>query len=279
MAQVLDTVTWQQRRGLGFMGWRAFNGLPVDALVTTRGGGVSAGAYESLNFGLHVGDDDAQVVENRRRAAQAMGASLDDLVVCNQTHGRGVWRVQAGDRGKGATSLATAIDGTDALVTAEPGPVLVMMWADCVPVVLYDPVAHAAAAIHSGWRGTVARVTDATIEAMVGLGSDPGNMIAGVGPAIDPAQYRVGAEVAEAASRCFGVDIDEVIRPNDAGGTGPYLFDLWQANRRLLLEAGVPPEHIHVARVPTGGGGPFFSDRAVRPCGRNALLVRLHPRS
>jgi YfiH family protein len=218
------------------------------------------------------------VIENRRRAAEALGVTLDDLVVCNQTHGRGVSRATAADRGRGSTSLATAVDGMDALVTDDPGPVLVMMWADCVPIVLYDPVAHVAAAIHCGWRGTLARVTDAVLEAMAERGADTHRVIAGVGPAMDPRHYRVGTEVAEAARRCFGSAIDDVIRPNDSGGTGPYLFDMWQANRRLLIEAGIPSEHIHVTAVPTGGDGPFFSDRAARPCGRNALLVRLHPR-
>lgn len=264
------------------MTWPAFDHHDVDVLMTTRNGGVSTGVYESLNLALHVGDDDARVVENRTRAATAIGATLDDLVFCNQTHGRDVAIVTAADRGRGTTSLGSAVEGTDAVVTAEPGPVLVMMVADCVPIVLYSPAAHVAAVVHSGWRGTVARVSDAALDAMGALGVDADDVIAGVGPAADPERYQVGQEVADAVAGCFGGGTDGVLRPDGRhheNGEATYLFDLWAANRRILLEAGVRRERIHVTHVPSGGGGPFFSDRAARPCGRNALLVRLLPRS
>jgi hypothetical protein len=286
-APQVDTVSWRETRGVLAMTWTAFDDLDLDAVMTTRTGGVSTGVYESLNVALHVGDVDALVVENRHRAAGAVQAGLEDLVFCNQTHGRGVLTVTAADRGRGTTSLATAVDGIDALVTAETGPVLVMMVADCVPIVLYSPSAHVAAAVHSGWRGTVARVSEAALAAMADLGAPAGDVIAGIGPAVDPETYQVGTEVADAAAECFGGDTDGVLRRQDNGsgsgsgknnGSAKYLFNLWEANRRILLGAGVQADRIHVAGVPTGGTGPFFSDRAARPCGRNALLVRLRPR-
>jgi polyphenol oxidase len=272
------TLAWRATQGVDTMTWTAFDDFDVDAIMTTRAGGVSTGAYESLNIGLHVGDDDARVVENRRRAATALGAGLDDLVFCNQTHGRSVLTVTATDRGRGTTSLATAIDGVDALVTNEIGPVLVMMVADCVPIVLYSPRAHVAAAVHSGWRGTVNRVADAALCAMCKLGASADEVVAGIGPAADPVSYQVGQEVADAVRNCFGEDTDSVLH-RDGEAAGKYTFDLWGANLRILLQAGLRPEHVHVAGVPSGGSGPFFSDRAERPCGRNALLVRLRPRS
>jgi copper oxidase (laccase) domain-containing protein len=155
----------------------------------------------------------------------------------------------------------------------------VMMVADCVPIVLYAPKAHVAAAVHSGWRGTVARVSEAALNAMVDLGASPDDVVAGIGPAVDPERYQVGPEVASAARECFGGDADDVLRPDGGDAAGTHLFDLWEANRRILLEAGVRPDRIFVADVPSGGDGPFFSDREARPCGRNALLVRLRPRS
>jgi hypothetical protein len=265
------------------MTWTGLEELDVDAIMTTRAGGVSTGVYDSLNLGLHVGDDDARVVENRRRAAAAIGAGLGDLVFCNQTHGRGVLTVTTADSGRGTTSLSSAVEGTDALVTADTGPVLVMMVADCVPIVLYSPSAHVAAAVHSGWRGTVARAGEAALAAMADLGASAEDVIAGIGPAVDPETYQVGTEVADAAAECFGGDTDGVLRRQDNGnsetnGSAKYLFNLWEANRRILLGAGVRADRIHVAGVPTGGTGPFFSDRAARPCGRNALLVRLRAR-
>ena len=83
----------------------------------------------------------------------------------------------------------------------------------------------------------------------------------------------------EAALECFEGDTDDLLRPDGDEGSARYLLDLWEANRRILVEAGLRPDHILLAGVPTGDDGPFFSHRAAQPCGRNALLVRLHPRS
>jgi polyphenol oxidase len=265
-----------QRRGdINVLAWAAFDGRPVDVMVTSRQGGVSAGPYESLNLGLHVGDSAAAVLENRRRAAAALGAGLDDLVFCNQSHGRNVHVVTRADRGRGTLSQQDAIAATDALVTTEPGIGLVVMVADCVPIVLYDPVARVLGCVHAGWRGTLARVSQAAVETMGALGSDPADIIAGIGPAISPDRYQVGHEVAERARQCFdGHGTDDVLRPD---GTGKWLFDLWHANRIVLREAGLRHDGIHLAAVPTGppGASPFFSDRAARPCGRFAAVACL----
>lgn len=267
-----------RRRGdLDVLAWPAFDGLDLDVLVTTRNGGVSRGAYQSLNLGLHVGDDDEAVLENRRRAAAALGAGLGDMVFCNQAHDRNVHVVTVSDRGRGSQSLDDAIAATDALVTTEPGIVLVVMVADCVPVVLYDPAAHVLACAHAGWRGTVARVSEEAVTAMRRLGSRPEDIVAGVGPAIAPDRYQVGEDVLEAARKCFGDNSAEVIRPD---GAGKWLFDLWTANQIVLREAGVRDENVHVAALGTGSSGQdlFFSDREVRPCGRFAAIARLLPR-
>jgi YfiH family protein len=267
----------RRRADLEVLAWPAFDGLDLDVLVTTRDGGVSSGSYASLNLGLHVGDRAEDVLENRRRAAAALGADLGDMVFCNQAHGREVRVVSAADRGRGALSLDDAIAQTDALVTVEPGIALVVMVADCVPIVLYEPEAHVLACVHAGWRGTVARVSEAAVAAMATLGAKPENVIAGLGPAIAPDRYQVGADVVEAAEQGLGGAAAEVIRPD---GTGKWLFDLWAANRIVLREAGVAGERISVAAIPTGSAGPglFFSDREVRPCGRFAAIARLRPR-
>jgi hypothetical protein len=158
------------------------------------------------------------------------------------------------------------------VVTTEPGVVLVILAADCVPIVLYDPVAHVLGCVHSGWRGTVARVSAAALAAMRTLGASPENVIAGLGPAISP--YQVGADVADAVQRGLGAAAAEVIRPD---GTGRWLLDLWGANRIVLREAGLADDNVYVTPYVTGDGR-FFSDRAVRPCGRLALVARLRTR-
>jgi polyphenol oxidase len=240
-------------------------------VVTTRHGGVSEGPYTSLNLGFHVGDDAGLVLENRRRAARAVGLGLDDLVFGKQVHGREVAVVGADDRGRGASTLDDAVDGVDALVTTTPGLGLVTMVADCVPIVLYDPVAQVLAGAHAGWGGTVCRVAEAAVTGMVSLGSRPTDLLAAIGPAVEADRYQVGDEVAEAAREAFGPATESVVRPD---GTGRWLFDLWAANRHTLLACGLRPERVVTAPAGTGDDR-FFSDRAQRPCGRFAAIAVL----
>lgn len=245
----------------------------ADVVITTRHGGVSRGPYESLNLGLHVGDDPDAVVENRTRAARAVGLTLDDLVFCRQAHGPNVAEVGASDRGRGARSHDDAIAETDALVTIAADVGLVVMVADCVPIVLLDPEAKVLACVHAGWRGTVARVTEVAVDRMVGLGATRASILAGVGPGIDGSRYQVGEDVLERATCAFGAAADTLVRPD---GTGRWTFAVQTANVHLLAEAGVPAGNISVAPIGTSDAA-FFSDRAVRPCGRFAAIARLRP--
>ena len=262
------------RHGLPVLTWPVL--APVaEVAVTTSEGGISGGAFATLNLGLHVGDDPEAVVENRRRAARAVGAGLDDLVLADQVHGAQVVVVGSEHRGRGARDVADAVARADGLVTCEPGPVLVILVADCVPIVLCDPVAGVLAAVHAGWRGTLAGVGPAVVATMAGLGADPGRMVAGIGPAISPERYQVGPEVAEAARDVLGADAGPLLRPDDEGR---WRLDLPAANHRLLVRAGIPPAQIHLAGAHTGPPGPFFSDRTRRPCGRFGLLARLRGR-
>lgn len=294
---------------LQLLTWPAVEGSGADAAVTARSGGVSSGPYATLNLSLSVGDDPVNVLENRRRLAAALGTRLDDFVFGRQVHGAGVQIVGQADRGRGAFSLDDAVPDVDALVTGAPGMVLAILAADCVPIVLHDPVARVLACVHAGWRGTVARVAAAAVAAMESLGSRPSDVIAGIGPAAAPSRYQVGANVYQAVSRAFGPAATAFIRPDSA--PEHWLLDLWAANQLVLRNAGVPGAQIHVTDLPTGpidvpasaspadpnAEGPdppdppdtvtaahctdpsrpgyFFSDRAARPCGRLVLVARL----
>jgi polyphenol oxidase len=260
--------------GLHLLAWPALHASGADAAVTARSGGVSSGPYATLNLSLSVGDDPGCVRENRHRMAAGFGASLEDFVFARQVHGAEVRVVGQADRGSGAFGLDDAIAGADALVTGTPGVVLAILTADCVPIVLHDPVAAVLGCVHAGWRGTVAGVTAAALAAMQALGSRPSDVIAGIGPAVAAVRYQVGPEVRQA----FGPAAASFIRPD----TRPdrWLLDLWAANRHALVEAGVPATQIHTTTLPTGPISPadpghFFSDRAARPCGRLALVARL----
>jgi purine-nucleoside/S-methyl-5'-thioadenosine phosphorylase / adenosine deaminase len=278
-AHTTTVFEYRRRGGLEVLAWPAFDPFPVDVMVTTRQGGVSAGdsgQYATLNLGLHVGDDPQHVQENRRRTAEAIGTALGDFVFCRQSHGSQARVVSAPDRGRGTVTTDDAVADTDALVTADPGTVLAVLVADCVPLVLYDPRAHVLACVHAGWRGTVAKVAQSAVTAMCSLGSRPGDVVAGIGPAVSPAGYQVGEDVRDAVEETFGQDTHSVIRPD---GSGRWLCDTWAANKLVLREAGLRDEHIHLAAVPTGAGeGRFFSHRETQPCGRFAAVAKLRPR-
>jgi YfiH family protein len=268
--------------GLRLLTWPALDASGVTAAVTARDGGVSGGPYATLNLSLSVGDAPENVLENRRRLATALDGSLDDFVFARQVHGADVRVVRAADRGSGAYSLDDAIESADALVTATPGVTLAILTADCLPVVLHDPVAGVLACVHAGWRGTVAGVTAVAVAAMRGLGSRPSDVVAGLGPAIAGDRYQVGPDVHEAVTAAFGTAAAAFLQPDRRPGVDPkipkgqdrWLLDLSAANRHALLDVGVPDAQIHASAVPTGTGA-FFSDRAARPCGRLALVARL----
>ena len=281
----------RERAGLPVLTWPVFEPLPVDAIVTTRHGGVSAGRYATLNLSFAVGDEAANVRENRSRAAAALGTGLAAFVFAHQVHGSRAEVVSAAERGHGALAADDAIGPADAMITATPETVLAILVADCVPIILYDPAAHVLACVHAGWRGTVARTAQAAIAAMCSLGSRPEDVIAGIGPSVAAGSYQVGEEVAAAARDAFGEEMvaaapdgsgqqtQALLRPAVTGGPGQWLFDLPAANRHVLRAAGVPEGQIHVTATSTGPGpGLFFSHRAEQPCGRFALAARLEPR-
>jgi polyphenol oxidase len=248
-------------------------GLGIDVAVTTRHGGVSAAPYDTLNLGLHVGDDSTQVVANRARAAAAFGATLDDLVFARQVHGAQATLVGPDDRGRGTRSEDDALPGADILVTVTPGITLAIMVADCVPLALVDPEAHVLAAVHAGWRGTAAGAVGAALRAMQALGAETGRIHAFVGPAVDRDRYQVSDEVPQALR---GVVDPVPLHPTVARPDGPghWLVDLVAANRQQLRVGGIREELIVECGVTTADDA-FFSDRAQRPCGRFALLARL----
>ena len=262
---------------LRLLTWPALDASGVGAAVTARAGGVSSGPYESLNLSLSVGDDPGCVLENRHRLATAFGAAPGDFVFARQVHGAGVRVVTEADRGSGAFRLDDAVDDTDALVTTSPEVVLAILTADCVPIVLHDPVAGVLACVHAGWRGTVAGVAVATLAVMQGLGTRPSDVVAGIGPAVGADRYQVGPDVHQAVTRSFGPAAAQFIHP-DPSAPGRWLLDLRSANRHALRLAGVPGARIYATDIPTGPvPGHFFSDRAARPCGRLALAARLRP--
>jgi hypothetical protein len=211
--------------------------------VSERGGGVSSGPFASLNLGLHVGDAAESVVENRRRAASALGFNDARRLVCaEQVHGGEVALVSDNDAGRGALSLANAVPNVDALVTRTTGLLLALFFADCVPVFVADPANRTIAVAHAGWRGLVAGVLENTVAVMVQeVGARPGDLIAAVGPCIGACCFAVGPEV---AVRFDPADVRE-------GENNKAFVDLAGASVRRLRAAGLRNENLDVANACT----------------------------
>jgi polyphenol oxidase len=253
--------------------WEDASSLGADVAITTRHGGSSRAPYDTLNLGLHVGDEPDVVVGNRSRAATGFGVTLDDLVFARQVHGTTAALVGGKDRGRGTRAERDAVPDCDILVTTAREVTLAILVADCVPLALVDPDAGVIAAVHAGWRGTAAGAAGQAVRAMQQLGADATRTHAFIGPAVHPDRYQVTADVVEALAECSDpTGLQEgVARPD---GPGHWLVDLVAANRQQLAACGIPPDHIAATGVTTADDR-LFSDRAQRPCGRFAILARL----
>ena len=206
----------------------------------TRLGGRSAPPWHSLNTGHGVGDDLRAVDANHELICGALGLAVGDLVSPHQVHGSRVATVGVADRGR-------VIEATDALITSEPGVPLMLRFADCVPLWFHDPRRGAVGLAHAGWRGTVQRMAAATVAAMGSeFGSQPHDIVAGIGPSIGPCCYEVGADVADAVRTSFGSSASQLLAPQ---ANGRWRLDLWSANRHCLTQAGVT--EIEVAGICT----------------------------
>ncbi|NOZ51370.1 MAG: peptidoglycan editing factor PgeF [Chloroflexi bacterium] len=233
--------------------------------VLTRHGGVSPAPWQCLNLGWTVGDDPARVESNYQRWTAALGLRRADLTTTWQVHGNRILPVDAGNFGG---SLGKA----DGLITRTPGIPLVQRYADCTPILAYDPVRHACGIAHAGWQGTVARTAQSLIRAMqCEFGCEPADMVAAVGPAIGPCCYEVGPEVI-AAVRQSQTDPESLLSPTRPGHVR---LDMWQANARQLHEAGVG--QVVVAELCTAcHRHTFFSHRGDHgQSGRFAAFIML----
>ena len=220
----------------------------VKHVIATREGGVSEGIFRSMNLSFTRGDREEAVRENFRRISEIMGAPEDRFVFTYQTHPVNVRRVTEEDAGKGLVRPRDYTD-TDGLVTDVPGLVLGAFFADCVPLLFADPKRRAIGISHSGWRGTAGRMGEVTVRRMQKeFGCRPEDIICAVGPSICEKCYEIGEDVAEQFRETFSGDTRGILR--ETGG-GKYHLDLWEANRRILTEAGLLPEHVAVMGVCT----------------------------
>jgi hypothetical protein len=222
-------MAFQNQDGIRYYRFDLFEPGLVQAVLTRRGG-VSPEPWASLNLGGSVGDDPERVRANRLRALDALGrdpASVHDVW---QVHGVNVVVAEAPRLPEQPPVQA------DVLLTDRPGLTLLMRFADCVPILLHDPVRKVAGIAHAGWMGTVQGVARTAVEVMQSrFGCRPGNILAAVGPSIGPDHYEIGEDVGSRVRQAFGADAAGLL----AGDRQRMTLDLWAANRLLLEQAGV----------------------------------------
>ena len=216
-------------------------------VFSTRNGGVSTGECATMNLSFNRNDSRENVLENYKILCSAKGIDTSNLVLSQQTHTNNVKIVGKEHCGTGVTKPSfTDIDG---LITNTPGVALVTQYADCTPLLFCDPKRRVVATSHSGWRGTVKQIGKVTVEKMVSeYGCDPKNIIAGIGPAIGQCCYEVDDPVYNEFKKLDFLKIEKIFKskPN-----GRYMLDLVEANRQILIDAGIDPQNIDVSDICT----------------------------
>jgi YfiH family protein len=240
--------------------------VPFTHGIFTRLGGVSCAPWASLNLGGTVGDDRNAVRENHRLVYETLG--LDGTRACT------VWQVHSADTVlvNGPVPHRRWLARADGMVTDCPALPLTMRFADCTPILLYDPVRHIAGIAHAGWRGTVLGAAVSALKTMQSaFGTRPQDVQVGIGPSIGPDRYQVGEEVVEQVRQAFGPADGLIQRAPD----GSAYLNLWAANRLALERAGVT--QIEVAGICTASRtDEFFSHRAeAGRTGRFGVVITL----
>jgi YfiH family protein len=207
----------------------------VEHFFSTRVGGVSKGVFCSLNFGTHHGETENMLanlalLKNTHLHAEAR------FIIPKQTHNDVVVVVEH-------SNLTDSFENTDALITNLPNVVLCIKTADCVPILLFDPIKKVVGAVHSGWRGTAQNILGKTVGMMVQTyGCNPAAIVAAIGPCISQQNYEVGSEVADAIRPLLKYSEKAIAEIENT--PGKFLLNLTEANSQLLLDAGIASENI-----------------------------------
>ena len=221
----------------------------IKHVITTRKGGYSPTPFDSLNLSLKVNDNAEHVIANRQQVKEWLGSSI--LIFPEQTHSDHIEIVNS-------KNVSGIFQDTDALITNEKNIAIGVMSADCVPILLYDPVQHVVAAIHAGWKGTVNGIVLKTIQKMQQeFNVNPSDILAGIGPSICSKCYEIGTDVIQQIQeKC--IDSSLILKHLT---TSKAFADLQEANRQWILHTGVSPENIEVMERCTFEEELFFSAR------------------
>ena len=229
--------------------------------ITDRYGGVSNEPYDSLNLALHVGDNLKDVLENRIRVSEKYDFSIKNLIFMDQVHGDKVIMIEH--------AMDNRMANYDALITNERKIPLMVMVADCIPILFYDPVKKAIGVAHAGRNGTFLRIAQKTITKMQeAYGSDVKDIMIALGPSIQSCCYAVGKDLADIATKNFGEGF--IMKKEEE-----YFLNLQALNHRQLLDMGIQEEHIEISSTCTACDTNYFSYRREGETGRFAGFIML----
>lgn len=240
-------------------------GEEVVAFSSRRGGGVSEGNYASFNINGYCGDNTLHIAANRKLLCDYLQIEPSSLVMPHQTHSTRVKLIDEAIMNLSPLQRTATLEGVDALITAERGICIGVSTADCIPVLLFDPVHQVIAAVHAGWRGTVGRIVVETLsELFRTFQTSASDLRVAIGPGISGESFEVGNEVYETfVSAGFPMDrlaVKKTSIRNTAEQS--WYIDLWEANRMQLESRGVLPENIQMAGICTyQNSDEFFSAR------------------
>ena len=234
----------------------------INHAFTTRLGGVSEGEFTSMNTAFNRNDDPNRVTENYKRICGSAGFEFESLVASAQDHHTYVRAVTSKEKGIGIYRPRD-LESVDALITNEPGVTLVTYYADCTPLFFVDVKNRAIGLAHACWRGTVGRIGEKVIEKMTALyGTDPKNVTCAVGPAISVCCYEVDEPCAANFLALTDLDTDKFVFEK---GGGKYMLNLLEANKQILMAAGVQEKNITLSDLCTNcNSGLLWSHRATK---------------
>lgn len=219
----------------------------VKHIFSTRLGGVSEGDCASMNLSFNRGDKRENVLKNYEILCDAEGINKDGLVLSHQTHTNNVLVVDESHKGTGISK--PSFQDVDGLITNKPGVALVTQYADCTPLLFCDPVKRVVATSHAGWRGTTKLIGKVTVDKMTELyGSNPKDIIVGIGPCILDCCYEVDSPVYKEFEKISFLNLEDIFTPKE---NGKYMLNLVKANFLILLNAGIKPENIDCSDICT----------------------------
>ncbi len=252
--------------GLRYYTLESLADQPLDHAFFTRLGGVSQGPYASLNLGGTVGDTPENVIANHGLLFEAFDRPFESRFDVWQVHGR---TLVLTDHPRPADQKHQPADG---IFTANPEVTLIMRFADCVPLIFYDPVKRIVGLVHAGWQGTVLKIGAEAVQMLQEkFGSEPADLMVGIGPSISKHHYRVGEEVHARFVKAFGAQAEAFFHQQPTG----LFLDLWKANEETLRQAGVI--HIEQSQICTASNlDEWYSYRQEKGVtGRFAAMVAL----